>query len=156
LLGRFPDLIFDVVGDGDARPDLEALAREQGVAHAVRFHGTVSEEELTRLYENAGIYVMPSSGEGFGLVFVEAMAHGLPVVAGAEDAAREVVVDKETGYLVPSGSDDALVEAIASLLGDDDLRRRMGRAGRARVEDVFSFPVFRDALVAELAEVVTS
>src|SRR5690606_2090267 len=98
LLAQFPGLIYNVVGDADGRPMLEALAAEQGVAHAVRFHGVVSEEELVRHYHEASVFVMPSRFEGFGFVFLEAMTYGKPVVCGNEDASVEVVRDKTTGF----------------------------------------------------------
>lgn len=151
LMKRFPDLIYHIVGDGDGRPDLEDLVRQQGVSSAVRFHGIVSDGDLNRLYTEASVFVMPSGREGFGLVFLEAMAHGLPVVAGNADATPEVVVDGETGLLVDPNSEDEIAEALAALLSDASQRERMGQKGRARAEREFSC----EAFWARLADILT-
>jgi phosphatidyl-myo-inositol dimannoside synthase len=155
LLKDYPDLVYDVVGDGDRRPELESLAVEQGVAHAVRFHGLVSEEALSRHYAEADIFVMPSRSEGFGYVFIEAMAHGKPVVAGNQDAAVEVVRDGETGYLIDPNSVCELTDRLKRLLRDADLRKRMGSRGAEVVKADFGFDTFGSNLAVYLAEVLS-
>ncbi len=152
LLARFPELTYHIVGDGDDRARLEDLAAREGAACAVRFHGVVSEEELHRLYAETSLFIMPSRGEGFGFVFLEAMAQSTPVIGGNVDATPEVVADGETGYLVNPTSVEAIVAAASRLLGDEALRQRMGQAAMRRVEQEFSFPQFRQRLVAYLSE----
>jgi glycosyltransferase involved in cell wall biosynthesis len=142
LLHRYPRLIYDVVGDGNWRPELEALARDLEVADHVRFHGTIADEELDRFYERATVFVMPSRREGFGFVFLEAMAHARPVIAGSEDAAAEVVRDGETGFLVEPGSVRQVAARLQLLLGDAELRQRMGLQGERVVAAEFSFDLF--------------
>lgn len=154
LLQEFPSLGYDVVGDGDRRSALELLAAELGVAHAVRFHGKVSEEALHEYYERASVFVMPSQAEGFGYVFVEAMAHRKPVVAGDRDAAVEVVRDGETGFLVDPEDEQALTDRLARLLRDAELRERMGAAGLSAVRTEFSFETFRRALGGHMSDVL--
>ena len=156
LLTRFPGLTYHVVGDGDGRPLLEQLAEQLGVAASVHFHGFVSEAELHHQYQVASIFIMPSQAEGFGFVFAEAMAYGLPVIGGNCDATPEVVADGVTGLLVDPTSTAAIEAAADRLLGDDDLRRRMGQAGRARVDQLFSFEAFTRTLQAYLAELDTT
>ena len=101
-----PDVTWTVVGEGSLRPRLEALAAQYGVEAQVRFLGDLSDEERDRWYRSAHVFVMPSrlppegGGEGFGIVYLEAAAHGLPVVAGNVAGARDAVVDGETGLLV--------------------------------------------------------
>lgn len=153
LLRRFPDLRYDVVGDGDARPGLQALAQQLGVAQAVRFHGIVSEAKLQEHYAEASLFIMPSRAEGFGFVFLEALAHGLPVIGGNMDATPEVVVHGETGLLVTPTSVDEIVTAASRLLEDNALRARMGEAARRHVAARFSYPEFRRRLVEELSQV---
>jgi glycosyltransferase involved in cell wall biosynthesis len=153
LLHRFPDLRYDIVGDGDARPGLETLAQQMGVAEAVRFHGLVSEAALRERYSQASLFIMPSRAEGFGFVFLEAMAHGLPAIGGSIDATPEVIVDGETGLLVDPTSVDAVVAAVGRLLQDDDLRLRMGEAAQRHVASRFSYQSFRRQLIEELAQV---
>jgi len=153
LLRRFPDLHYDIVGDGDARPGLETLAQQMGAAEAVRFHGLVSEADLRQHYAQASLFIMPSRAEGFGFVFLEAMAHGLPTIGGNMDATPEVIVDGETGLLVDPTSVDAVVAAVSRLVQDDDLRLRMGETAQRRVASRFSYQSFRRQLIEELAQV---
>jgi phosphatidylinositol alpha-1,6-mannosyltransferase len=152
LLQRFPGLVYNVVGDGDGRPELERLAEQLGVRQAVRFHGFVPESELLRHYAQASVFVMPSRAEGFGFVFLEAMSQGIPVVGGMMDATPEVVVDGETGYLVAPTSVAAIASAISRLLCDDAARWQMGQAGRRRALREFSYPSFQGKLVSLLSE----
>lgn len=154
LLSRFPQLIYHVVGQGDGRPALETLAAQTGVAHAVRFHGVVSEEVLCRLYTEASLYIMPSRGEGFGFAFIEAMSQGTPAIGGNVDAAPEVIVDGETGYVIDPTSVEAVIAAASRLLGDKALRERMGQAARQDIEHRFGFPQFRQRLTSYLAELL--
>jgi glycosyltransferase involved in cell wall biosynthesis len=103
--------------------------------------GFVPPEELARLYERAAVVVCPSLREGFGVVCLEAMAHGRPVVASGVGGLLDLVVDGETGLLVPPGDVAALRGAIERLLGDPQLRRRLGEAGRRRASERFSWDV---------------
>jgi phosphatidyl-myo-inositol dimannoside synthase len=151
LLQRFPTLVYDVVGDGKGRPTLEALAQKLGVSGAVRFHGVVSEEELVRRYAEASVFIMPSRREGFGFVFLEAMAYGKPAIGGNEDATPEVIADGVTGYVVDARSPSALAEAAGRLLADASLRRRMGEAAAARARERFGFPHFQQGLLSQLS-----
>jgi phosphatidylinositol alpha-1,6-mannosyltransferase len=152
LLTRFPELIYDVVGDGNDRPVLEALAAEVGVAHAVRFHGVVPEDALARHYAQSSIFVMPSRSEGFGFVFLEAMAHEKPVVAGNQDAATEVVRDGETGFLVDPTNVQEVTDRIERLLLDPDLGRQMGMRGAEVARSRFSFDLFSRTLLTYLSQ----
>jgi len=104
--------------------------------------GFVPHDELLRLYERAAVVVCPSRREGFGIVCAEAMAHGRPVVASAVGGLRDLVVDGETGLLVPAGDPSALRAALERLLGDPELRRRLGEAGRARAREELSWERF--------------
>jgi glycosyltransferase involved in cell wall biosynthesis len=116
-----------VAGDGPLRAQVpEAL-------------GFVPPEELARLYARAAVLACPSHREGFGVACLEAMAHGRPVVASAVGGLLDLVVDGETGVHVPPGDVPALRAALERLLGDRELRRRMGEAGRRRAAERFSW-----------------
>ena len=154
LLKRFPDLIYDVVGDGDGRPALEELARQLGVDNVLRFHGVVSEEELVGCYERAHLFVMPSRFEGFGFVFLEAMAQGVPAIGGNADATVEVIVDGKTGSTVDPLSSEEVAQAASRLLGDAALRAQMGEAGQKHALEAFGFEGFKRQLQYYLTEVV--
>lgn len=104
----------------------------------VKFLGEVGEADLHELYSNCAIFVAPSQYESFGLIYVEAMAHGKPVIACRTGGVPEVVVDGETGFLVPVDDPPSLAEAILRLATDEGLCRQLGSAGRARYEREFS------------------
>jgi phosphatidylinositol alpha-1,6-mannosyltransferase len=139
-----------IVGDGDDRPRLEGRARELGVADAVRFLGHVAEAELVDAYRRAALFAMPSRQEGFGLVYAEALWHGLPCLASTADAGAEVVRDGETGRLVPYGDVDAAAEAIAGLLLDPEGLRAMGEAAGRDARERFGYERFKRDLLAAL------
>lgn len=139
-----------VAGDGDDRPRLEALARSEGVADRVRFAGFVTREQLDALYAHAALFAMPSRGEGFGVVYLEAMAHGLPCLGSIHDAAGEIIVDGETGRLVDPDDTQALAQTLIAMLRDEPARLAQGAAGRARVAARFTYAQFRDRVTTVL------
>jgi len=110
--------------------------------------GFVQHTALLPLYERAAVVAVPSHREGFGVACAEAMAHARPVVASAVGGLLDLVVDGETGVLVPPRDVPALRGALERLLADPDLRRRLGEAGRARVQERFSWPAVTDATIA--------
>ena len=109
--------------------------------------GLVPHDELAPLYERAAVVAVPSHREGFGVACAEAMAHGRPVVASAVGGLLDLVVDGETGLLVPPRDVQALRAALERLLGDAGLRRRLGEAGRERVREHFTWPAVTDATI---------
>ena len=110
--------------------------------------GFVPHHALGPLYERAAVVAVPSHREGFGVACAEAMAHARPVVASAVGGLLDLVVDGETGLLVPPRDVAALRSALERLLGDPVLRRRLGEAGRTRVRERFSWPAVTDATIA--------
>ncbi|HEV3075628.1 MAG TPA: glycosyltransferase family 4 protein [Thermoanaerobaculia bacterium] len=135
-----------IAGDGDDRLRLEALAASLGLSDRVLFTGFVSEATLAELYARAAVFVMPSRGEGFGLVYLEAMRAGRPCVAARASAAEEIVADGETGLLVDPLDPDAIAGALGRLLAAPDLARAMGEGGRRRLERLFTPRRFRERL----------
>jgi phosphatidylinositol alpha-1,6-mannosyltransferase len=143
---------LSVVGDGPDRSALQTLAAASPAAANIVFHGFVAEADLGSHYAKARVYAMPSRGEGFGLVYIEAMRHGLPVIGSTHDAAPEVLVDGETGYEVDQDDADALPEALIRLLRDPALAARLGDAGQRRWQEHFRYSAFRDRFGAILTE----
>jgi glycogen(starch) synthase len=125
-----PGLRLDVAGRGPLEPALRSLARELGVADAVRFLGQVS--PIQGAIEESAIVVVPSMGEGFGMVALEAMELSRPVIAAAIGGLGELVVHGETGLLVEPGLAEPLERAIVELATDLGRAAEMGRAGRQR------------------------
>ena len=156
LLTRWPELQVAAVGDGDDRRWLEDLADESGVRRHVHFLSGLSYAELAACYGHCDIFALPSRGEGFGLVYLEAMACAKPVIGGAHGGAPEVILDGKTGYLVEHGDAAQLATALETLLEDPKLREEMGRRGKQRVEDEFRFSVFRKSFRRILRELCES
>jgi glycosyltransferase involved in cell wall biosynthesis len=123
-------LELDIAGRGPLEPALKALARELGVGESVRFLGHVS--PIQAAVERAAIVVVPSMGEGFGMVALEAMERARPVIAAAIGGLGELVEDGVTGLLVPPGEAEPFARAIVELAGDLERAARMGEAGRRR------------------------
>jgi phosphatidylinositol alpha-1,6-mannosyltransferase len=150
---EIPDAQLVIVGEGD---DMQRLRNLSGGAPSIFFTGRVSDKLLKLLYQRAALFAMPSSMEGFGIAYLEAMKFGLPCIASTEDAAREVVVDGETGFLVDRKTPRTLVGAIVTCLKDPDLRIRMGTAGRARLCSEFSFDRFKQRFRQALDPMVSN
>ncbi len=146
LLTEFPGLLYQVVGEGPLRLELERLAEELGVRRAVRFLGYIDDTELERVYGGAHVMVLPSTGEGFGIVFLEAWKHGLPVVAGNRDASAEVVTDGVTGRCVDPESVGCIAEALLGLLRDPESAGRMGQQGYQTLLERYTHNHFRENL----------
>ena len=141
VLRRVPDARLLLVGGGPYRPTLEALAAELGVAASVRFTGSVPWPELPAHYDAGDVFAMPCRTrrhgldvEGLGMVYLEASATGLPVVAGDSGGAPDAVLDGETGFVVPGRSVRDLADRLCGLLTDPDRARAMGEKGRSWVE----------------------
>jgi phosphatidylinositol alpha-1,6-mannosyltransferase len=118
-----------IVGDGPSRPVLEQLTRELGLTHRVWFAGAVDESSLETIYRGSDLFVLPSTGEGFGLVYAEAMAHGLPCVGTRGCGAEDAIIDGVTGRLVDAPPQPASV--AAAVLWSLDPRRYRSLSGRA-------------------------
>jgi glycosyltransferase involved in cell wall biosynthesis len=116
LLRQVPDLVYIIAGDGDYRSALEAKAQALGISDHVVFAGFVDETEKADLYRCADVYVMPSRGEGFGIVLLEAMACGVPAIASTADGSREALRNGQLGTVVDPSSPDALRAAILGAL----------------------------------------
>jgi len=159
LAPSYPDLVVAIGGDGR---ELDRL-RRQAAASPVAVHvlGRVSDDDRAALQGAADVFVMDCRNrwlgleqEGFGIVFLEAAAAGVPQIAGDSGGAAEAVVDGTTGLVVDDpGDPGALAGAIRVLLADPTLRRRMGKAGRARAQASFDYDVLAPRLASTLAEV---
>jgi phosphatidyl-myo-inositol dimannoside synthase len=145
LKGEFPSLRYAIVGTGLDEPRLRTLANELGVADRVIFAGALSDAEVAEAYATATVYVGLSrvdvgiNAEGFGISFLEAAASGIPIVAGDSGGVRSAVSDGENGIVVPPQEVNAAVDALRSLLSNQDRRAAMGAAGRQLVETRFNW-----------------
>jgi len=137
---------LEIVGEGPERPALEALAHRLGVAQQVMFRGKVAPHELQASYARAAVCVLPSvldargDTEGLGVVLLEAMNHGTPVIASRVGGIPDIVEDGVSGLLVPPGDADALAAALRRVGDDPALAHRLGQSGRRRLREQFSWP----------------
>jgi phosphatidyl-myo-inositol dimannoside synthase len=154
LLQKAPDAHLVLVGDGADRPRLEQLARDLGVSTRAHFLPVLTQDELFACFAACAVFALPSKGEGFGLVFLEAMAHGKPVIGGAHGGTPDVIENDVTGLLVPHGDIEKLAGALESLLANPALATEMGAKGRDCVERLFSFEQFRARLTQVLDDVL--
>ncbi|WP_424887842.1 glycosyltransferase family 4 protein [Streptomyces sp. XH2] len=153
ILAAVPDAVLLIVGGGPYEDELRKLAGETGVAHAVRFTGAVPWEELPAHYGAGDVFAMPCRTrrggldvEGLGIVYLEASATGLPVVAGDSGGAPDAVLEGETGYVVQGGSPAQAADRIVTLLRDPELRARMGARGRRWVEEKWRWDLLAERL----------
>jgi len=146
VLKSVPDAVYEIVGEGGDRPRLERLARQLGVDKHVVFRGALTEVQLKARYERCDVFILPSLGEGFGIVFLEAMAYGKPCIGADAGAIPEVIENGRTGLLVKPDSASDISEALVRMLKDAGLRCSMGRAGRERFMSLYSMERFKERL----------
>jgi glycosyltransferase involved in cell wall biosynthesis len=150
VLARYPDVEFQIVGDGPCREQLLNQARESGVLPHVTFLG--HRDDVPVVLSSADVFVLASESEASPNVVLEAMAAGLPVVASRVGGIPELVADGVSGHLVPPADPNALATALLDLLDHPDRATAFGRAGRAHVEKHYSF----ERMVAQFETLYTS
>lgn len=153
ILRAVPEAALLIVGGGPYRDDLQKMVAERGLADSVVTTGSVPFEELPAHYAAGDVFAMPCRTrnrgldvEGLGIVYLEASATGLPVIAGDSGGAPDAVLDGETGYVVPGGSPSAVAERLIELLQNPERAAQMGKAGRAWVESTWSWPLIAGRL----------
>ncbi|MCH8012620.1 MAG: glycosyltransferase family 4 protein [Candidatus Marinimicrobia bacterium] len=150
---RLPEILLIIVGRGSSQPIFEKLAVEKKIQNNVLFTGFVPDEKLHVYYEHCDVFAMPSRGEGFGLVYLEAMAYGKPCIGSNLDAAKEVISDSETGYCVDPDNIEELAERLFQLLTDSELRKKMGQAGQKRYLENFTEQKFHERFMRIIGDV---
>ncbi len=153
LVQEFPSLVWVLAGKGNDLDDVREFAAATGVSDRCRFPGFVSDDDLPELYRSADLFVLPSRKEGFGIVFLEAIASGLPVIAGNQDGSIDALNHGRLGLLINPDSQTELIEAIRSVINDrlpDHLKdpTALHRECTAR----FGFDAFRDRLKLSLRQ----
>jgi phosphatidylinositol alpha-1,6-mannosyltransferase len=143
VIAAVPDARLVIAGGGSGVAAVRSLASASPAASSIDIRGFVPDADLPALWRDASVFAMPSRGEGFGLVYIEAMRQGLPVIASIHDGAREVNVDGETGFNVDLDQPEQLTERVIALLSNPDLRDRMGTAGQQRWHEHFRLSCLR-------------
>jgi len=152
LVENIPSIQYIVVGEGNDKARLHRMAEANGVAEKVNFVGEKNGKELQEFYESCDVFVMPSKKEGFGIVFLEAMAYSKATIGGNHGGTPDVIVGGETGFLVEHMDIDTLVDRLHLLFTDKLLRHEMGRKGQKRVEENFTFEHYREGLLKVIAD----
>jgi glycosyltransferase involved in cell wall biosynthesis len=135
---EFPELTWEVIGDGPELPRLRQLAEKLGVLASIRFRGRQSRHEVAEAYRRCSLFVLPSRYEGLGCVYLEAMASGKVAVGCRGQGIEEVIRHGENGWLVSAEGRQELIEGLRLLLKDCDLRRKLGAAGRDTILQSFT------------------
>jgi len=146
LRASIPGLHLVAVGGGDDLPRLRRLATDFGAADCVCFLENLTREELAACYAHAVLFALPSTGEGFGLVFLEAMAFSKPVVGASCGGTTDLIQDGVNGLLVPPRDSEHLAQALGHLLRDESLCQALGRRGAEIVQQKYRFEVFQNKL----------
>jgi glycosyltransferase involved in cell wall biosynthesis len=146
--------VLKILGDGVERANLEEQTGELGLASYVQFEGWVNRAEIVTYYQTADLFVTASIWEGMPNTVLEAMACGLPIIAGEVQGCEDLVHRGENGYLVPAQDERALAEAIHQLLDNDLERERMGRQSRKIVERTFAWKRIAEAYAGVYTEVI--
>lgn len=146
VLEKIPDAFCVIVGDGNDKCHLQQLSINLGIASRVIFTGFVSASVLPSYYQRCDVFALPSTREGFGIVFLEAMRHAKACLGANAGGVPEVVQNGVTGILVDPECTDGIRNALVQLLRDEAVRRTMGELGRERLLQNFSFAKFRERL----------
>jgi phosphatidylinositol alpha-1,6-mannosyltransferase len=152
LMNSVPDVRLVLVGNGDDLPRLKDLVAELSLGASVRFYDRLSREQLAACYAHADVFALPSTGEGFGIVFLEAMAFGLPVVGAAVGGVTDIIKDGVNGRLVPGKDIATLVQTLDQLLRDQEMRATLGKKGAEIVREKYQFQAFERRVEGLLAE----
>ena len=156
VVSAVPDARLVLAGGGDAVDYVRGLASASPVAKSIDVTGFVPDPDIERMWASATIFAMPAFAEGFGLVYIEAMRRGIPVIASREDAGQEVNVDGVTGFNVSRKSPDQIAETIIGLLRDRDLCQRLGAQGHSRWHKHYRFSSFENRLLAATEDFLAS
>jgi phosphatidyl-myo-inositol dimannoside synthase len=149
----FPGIHLVAVGGGDDLPRLRKWAADLGISSRVHFMEGLTREQTAACYARSDVFALPSTGEGFGLVFLEAMAFSKPIVAAAAGGATDVVEDDVNGFLAQPGDPESLRQILERLLRDESLRARLGACGADTVRHKYRFEGFQSALERILGDI---
>lgn len=151
LASQYPSLYLAVAGGGDDLPRHQLLAHDLGIQNRVCFLQQLTAAELAACYSQCDLFALPSTGEGFGFVFLEAMAFGKPVIGAAAGGVTDIIVHEQNGLLVPPGDSTHLVESLERLLAKETLRFELGQKGAQTTRLRFHFGDFRARLEEALS-----
>jgi glycosyltransferase involved in cell wall biosynthesis len=145
VLKAVPNAVYILGGAGDDLPRVKSMVKEKSLEEKVILTGFIPDEELVDYYNLCDVFVMPSKGEGFGIVFIEALACGKPVIAGNQDGSRDAVLDGECGILVNPDKLEEIAESIIKVFKKEVSGKILdGRYLRKRVLEAYGFDRFKE------------
>jgi phosphatidylinositol alpha-1,6-mannosyltransferase len=156
VLRQKPDAELWIVGEGDLRSELQERSRHTGAGQRIRFFGTVSEEQKRDLLQRSRCLALPSRGEGFGLVYVEAMAQGRPCLVSTADAGREVVNPPDAGLSADPDDPEVICSALCRLLTEGEEWDRWSANAILRYRRHYTEQAFQTRLLAALSQEITA
>lgn len=134
IAGKYPDLSLEIVGEGDAKDELEKQVKSANLDSRIEFKGRISHEKTPEVYQRASVFVSPSLNEGMSNTMLEALASGLPIIATDTGGSQELIRTGENGFIVKMKDADDIAEKLEKLIADPELVRSMGRKSRAIAE----------------------
>ena len=152
ILQSAPDAQLIIAGEGTDQKRLEAKAQDLGISNQVIFTGWVNEAQLNTLYNQCALFAMPSEGDGFGIVFLEAMENALPCVGLTNTAAAEIFKHEKSGILVDREDRLDMANRLSTLLLDESGRKNLGKAGQKRYQSQFQGQHYAERLQSILME----
>ncbi len=150
VMRHLPGARLLIAGDGPGRPQLAEMVAKSPVRQSICVVGFVEEAKLDKLWQRGDLFVMPSRGEGFGLVYIEAMRRSLPVIASVHDAGSEINLDGITGFNVDLSNSGELAARIIQLFKNEHLSKQMGHNGYKRWHEHFRYSVFKRRFLEKL------
>jgi len=136
LDAKYPLLRLKVVGEGDAKEDLEKQAKDLGISEKVEFTGRIKHDRLPKIYSDSQVFVLPSLNEGMSNTMLEALASGLPIIATDTGGTKELVENGENGFVVKKKDSQNIADKVERLISDSDLRRKMSVKSRQKAQDL--------------------
>lgn len=149
LKENHPNLEYIVVGDGPEKHNLEILAKDLGIENHVLFLGAFKHEAVLEIMKECDVFSMPSTNEAFGVVYIEAMAQGKPIIGCKGEGPQDIIIDRENGFLIDKNDVEQLSSIIDLLFSDKSLRYEIGEKAIQTVEDKFRWNVVAEKLIKE-------
>lgn len=156
IASEYPETVLRIAGDGEERTQLERNVQKLGLEDQVEFMGWVDRSLLSKYFSRCQLFVLPSEFETFGIVILEAMASGKPVIASDCMGPRNIITDQEDGLLFPKNDKEKLADAIQFLLSDPDTRQELGESAQETVAQSYSFSSIVNNLVRISKEIRSS
>lgn len=154
LTEKYPDVEYNIVGDGPEREKLEALVDELDLGRNVKFLGAFTQKEVFNIMSQCDVFSMPSINEAFGVVYIEAMSLGKPVIGCIGEGPQDIISDKENGFLIERNNVEQLASTLDLLFNNKKLQEEIGRRGKVTVEERFKWEIVAKDIIKEYKKIL--